>query len=575
MKRALPVLFALINCLALAYPLSCRAAQPKEPARTGTARNAVVLKRLLLADTEKRAEVMKDPGEGHSFAFDDLPVFNTQEFRDKMAPFMGQPISNDLVRKMAVVIAAYVREKDLLTVNVAIPKQDASTGVLRLALRIGRYRDIVVKGNRWFSAKQIEDELGVKPGDEIRISQLDQAINWINTNPFRYTKAIINNQTGDPTRADLIIAVQDAAPFRVIGSYDNSGVSILGSDRYTVALQWGNAWGIGHQISYQYSRSDIPRYFQAHSLDYLIPLPWHHQLQIDVAYATFNPTISVIKSLDPSQPDTYIDTKGTNLVGDIHYIIPQTLGRWNLQYSFGVDFKRSDNNLIFGGSPVPINTVDVLQGNVAVTAVRKDKLGGWSFTLSTNLSPGHLTSDQSDSVYANARYGSQPRYAYANFNVQRLTDVGGGWQLVTKLNTQIASTNLQGSEQMSIGGADTVRGYDERIYSGDQGMTFNAELQSPVINARAAAIPTSWKVNDSIQARGLAFFDFGDVKYHDRNANDIQLYSLASAGIGFRCAMGHTLSVSFDYGWRIRKLPARVIHTPGAGRGSIRVSVAY
>ncbi len=237
-----------------------------------------------------------------------------------------------------------------------------------------------------------------------------------------------------------------------------------------------------------------------------------------------------------------------------------------------MDFKRSDNNLIFGGSPVPINTVDVLQGTTGVTLVRKDHLGGWSFAVTANLSPGHLTPLQSNAVYKQARQGSQPRYLYGTLNVQRLTNIGGGWQVVSKLNAQYTSTNLQGSEQMSIGGSDTVRGYNERIYSGDQGIVFNNELQTPVINAKAGAIPASWKANGAIQARGLAFVDFGDVKYHKRIPSDIQLRSLASAGLGIRFGVGNNLSLSFDYGWRLRTIPNP---GKGAGRGSIRVSMSY
>lgn len=515
---------------------------------------------------------MPDPGPGTEVALKDLPLFEGAEFRRQVHPLIGRPINDALIHQFAEIVSAYVRAHDLLTVNVSIPKQNASSGVVRLAIQIGRYKDIIVRGNRWFSSKLIEEKLGVKPGDEIRVSQLDKAISWINESPFRYTKAIINNRTGDPTRADLIIAVQDAIPFRMIGTYDNAGIPILGSDRYTMALQWGNAWGLDHQVTYQYTRSDIPRNFEAHSIDYRIPLPWHHTIQVDAAYATVNPTLGSFSNGNLTQ-------KGVNFVGDLHYVIPVTHGKTTLQYSLGVDFKRIESNVEFVGQTVtsvlPISGVDTLQANLGVTFVRKDKFGGWSIDTALNLSPGYLTNKQDLTTYQNARTFSQPRYAYATLNLQRLTTVGGGWDLVTKLNAQLASTNLQGSEQMSIGGADTVRGYDERIFSGDQGMTFNAELQSPVINARAAAIPTSWKVNDSIQARGLAFFDFGDVKYHKRDANDIQLYSLASAGIGFRCAMGHTVSVSFDYGWRIRKLPARVVRDPGAGRGSIRVSVAY
>ncbi len=557
MKQPVPFLSFVICCLALFGPSPCGAAQPAAPAA-----NVVVLKRLLLADTEAKAAAMKDPGKGSLIVFEDLPVFDTKEFRDKMTPFIGQPISNALIRKMAPVISTYVREKDLLTVNIAIPKQNADNGVLRLALRIGRYKDIVVRGNRWFSAKLIEESLGVKPGDEIRISKLDQAISWINTNPFRYTKAVINNRTGDPTEADLIIAVADTAPFRLVGTYDNSGVAVLGENRYTAAFQWGNVLGLGHQLTYQYSRSDIPRYFQAHSLDYRIPLPWHHVIQIDGAYATLAPTFG----------DGHFTERGSNIIGDVHYIIPVTKGEWSMEYSFGVDFKRTNNNLEFGGFSVFGTKVDTLQANLGATVVHHDSLGGWSVNLQANLSPGNWTPYQSEAVYQKVRTDSNPRYIYATLGIQRVTSLGGGWQDVFRFNGQTASTNLQGSEQMSIGGAETVRGYEERIYSADVGFYANNELQTPVITAKAPGLPAFMRTGGTIQVRGLAFVDCGDVKYLHRQPSDIALDPMLSAGLGVSCTFSKYMSASFDYGWRIRKIRAP---EPGAGRGDIRISVTY
>lgn len=165
-----------------------------------------------------------------------------------MAAFIGKPITNELLNTLANAIAQHARENDRLIVKVIPPNQDISTGIFRLAVVVGRYNEFQFKGNRWFSSKLLQEKLGIKAGDEVRLSTLDDAVKWANTNPFRQVQVLINDLPNQPGKADLIVGVAERIPVRFTASYDDSGNQVLGTRHYTGALQFGNLWGRDRKV---------------------------------------------------------------------------------------------------------------------------------------------------------------------------------------------------------------------------------------------------------------------------------------------------------------------------------------
>jgi len=164
-----------------------------------------------------------------------------------------------------------------------------------------------------------------------------------------------------------------------------------------------------------------------------------------------------------------------------------------------------------------------------------------------------------------------------------------GMEFLIQSHMQAASTNLQGSEQLVIGGSSNARGYDERIVAGDEGATLSLELHSPVLRR----IQPVWAKRAVIgSAQGVAFLDFAKVRYHEAYVSDVKLPGLASTGLGLRCAVSNLMSVSMDYGWILRGIHGRqtvqdtdsagniTYHTvttslPYGGRFTIKASVSY
>jgi hemolysin activation/secretion protein len=534
--------------------------------KEGELRLAVILgsyplQRIIISDTKAAADAAQPPAGAAPIVVDHSPLFATPEFARLAGKYLGRPITPELVQALKQDIIAYGRSHDRLLVDVPVPAEDLSRGELRLAVLIGHYNQLVFKGNRWFSNDLLARKLGVKPGDEVRASTLESAVDWANQNPFRQVQVLINTVNKGPDVAELDVAVQEHRPFRFAASYDDSGTQILGNNHYTGSLQFGNLWGLDHQASYQFTTTEQSHIYQAHALDYRIPLPWHSYLQFDAAYSVVRPGgLFGIQGVNES---------GHNEVADLKYVAPLKLAEWSIEPSLGVDYKQVNTNLEFFDFVQPVATYDVGQLTSGLTAVHRDHLGSWTFAANVDYSPGGLNSRDNDTEYNTPATGRESRYVYGSVVAQRATILPDDFQWISRGQIQVASTNLQGSEELTVGGAATVRGYNERIFSGDQGWVVNQELRGPDWRWH---VPFLRKNAAPLEMRPLLFWDYARVTYKHDSAAEAPLDPIMSTGCGIRSNLSSNFSVSADFGWQIL---ATTFPQPNHDRGDIQVTLAY
>ena len=518
------------------------------------------LKRLLIAESEEAVLALADDvGDGAQVYVEGVPALLEGEFNAKVEPLLGRAIDGDLLNEIATIIRDHARENDRLLVKISPPTQNIATGVFRMAVIVGRYNELQFDGNRWFSDELLQNRLGIRPGDEILVSELQSAIEWANTNPFRQIKVLVNDLEAQPGKADLIVGVQERLPWRFAGSYADDGVAIIGKNRYTASIQFGNLFGKDHQGSYQYTTTDNRSLFEGHTLNYQIPLPWRHKLSATGAYFTANPVFG----------GGAFSQEGKTILGNLNYSVPLQHGDEPREIFAGIDFKRTNNNLEFGGTSVRNTETDTIQAKLGFSTVKRDKLGSWILGSNLNWSPGGIGSRNSDTAFAVSRPTSRSSYLYGTLSLQRVTKLLHGWQLFNRAYVQLTDTNLLPGEQLSIGGSRSVRGFDERLFSGDNGFLLSMELQSPLASRRVSLSESNAV---TLSAQIVAFWDSARVYYKKRAIEDLDLPKLETVGLGLRCKINNNLSFNADYGWRISDQLAR---NPQDSGGHVRLVVAY
>ena len=521
-----------------------------------------LLKQILLADTVEGAQKLSLVPDGPFVVTTGvLKTLDRDELIKRVIAAKDHNIDKPLLLAIEQVFLGYLRQHGFpLGAQLVIPDQNIADGALRVALILGKFREIKFQGNRWTRDSILRDNLHVSSGEIIRFADLDQAISWTNNNnPFRRIKAHVEPVPGS-VDADLIVGVEERLPLRFTASIDDSGNTILGREHYIGAISYGNLWGLDHQIAYQYVTTNKGQYFQGHVLTYRAPLPWRHYLQLNTSYIRAQPQLF----------EGYFNQDAKNISSELRYTIPIRGGDTPVEWFAAINFKESNNNLEFGGTNVLANKTDIFHLTTGVNKMLRDKRGAWIFGANVNLSPGHINSRNSDAAFNDTRVGAKASYSYASFSFQRLLTLERGWELSSRGVLQLSGGNLLSSEQLSIGGSSTVRGFNESVFTGDEGFVFSNDLMAPALQNTLPFFPKG-KL-PPMQTRFLLFYDAANVRNKHAVALDPHFTPLASTGVGLRTNWANNFSLSADYGWQITHLPYAVTEH---GRGHVKVTLAY
>lgn len=490
-----------------------------------------------------------------AFSFGQL---RTPEFASRMEPFFGKPVSINVINQITREVILYFRQNDRPVVDVYVPEQDITSGVVQVVVVEGRLGKIKVEGNKWFTKEQITAPIHLKPEEYISEKSLTEDLNYLNSNPFRQTTAAFTPGSR-PGYTDLILKTQDRFPIRPFVGYDNTGNDLTGDERVQVGFNWGNAFDLDHQMSYQMTSDLDYEKLVANSGSYMIPLPWRHRLTFFGSYAR---TLADI------------DNPALNLVGNswqvsMRYAVPlPTVWVLHHEVSAGYDFKQSNNNLEFGGTQVFNTVTEVDQFVLDYTGSIQDKYGINSFDITGVFSPGGISGRNNDELFNASRVGAQADYMYGKFSAERLTKLPWDFSWDLKASAQVSSDNLLGSEQFGLGGYATVRGYDEREANGDEGYWISTEI-------RSMPLSFNWffdKEEKLDQLQLLAFFDYGGTQLRLPQSGGDPHVQLASVGPGIRYAIGTYATFRFDYGFQLMDTG---LNARDNSRGHIGVTIAY
>ncbi|HWA86157.1 MAG TPA: ShlB/FhaC/HecB family hemolysin secretion/activation protein, partial [Opitutus sp.] len=428
------------------------------------------------------------------------PLLETAEFRALVTPYLGRPVTHRSLDRLTREVVLYFRQRGRPVVDVFVPEQNVTAGALQVLVVEGRRGEVRVEGNRWFSADQIASAVRAPRGEIIEGAPLLEDMVWINQNPFRQVDLVFMRGR-EPGETDLVLRTRDRNPLRLYAGYEDSGNALTGFDRVLAGFNWGQAFGGDEQLNYQLTASPDLRKLVAHSASYILPLQHlRHTLTIFGSYATSRPDLAGgLFSLD-----------GRSWQVSARYRVPLAAhGAWTPDFTAGADFKRSNNNLSFGGTQVFAQSTDVIQATAALAVRHTDKHGATTAELTVTASPGGLTSGDHTAVYQAARAGARPDYTYATLDLERITQLSAGWSWRVHGTAQLSSANLLGSEELGLGGATNLRGYEEREANGDDGLVLVDELHAPARHLRTG---------DALDP--FVFLDAGVVGSHDRQPGE-------------------------------------------------------
>jgi len=484
----------------------------------------------------------------------DLPILEDADFRARMEAYLGQPLTMERLNEINRAVVAWYREEDIPLVDVILPEQDATNGVVQLLVVKSRVGDVIVEGNDWFAAQYFRSQISLQPDQTVQNSILSEDLNWINRNPFRRADVVYKPGKEFGT-TDIVVRTEDRFPVSLNLAYDNTGNSFTGFDRFRATGTWGNAFGMDHTMRIGAIRSEKSEAYEGYTFGYIAPLPWRHTVSLFLSYQETSPDLN-----------TFFAREGSNTDISLRYTLPlpeiDRLENFRHEFTAGFDYRRATSDLIFGNTNTPFDRsrTDVYQFVASYNASLRDQMGATSLTASTYLAPGGFSDFNEDDRFKQAG-GASADYIYSSISLDRVTKLGQDFTLHNKLVLQLTTADLISSEQLGLGGMYTVRGYHEREVNGDYGFFLNNEIRTPSISLfKKTGIKNPIEgINDSFQ--GLAFFDYGEVH---QKGDTAAAQDLMSAGVGLRYIYGPYASLRLDVAWPLED--------SGAGPGGSSLS---
>ncbi len=414
------------------------------------------------------------PDTSQHFDIDDFAVQGVAtlpeiDIEEAIYPFLGPNKTAEDVEKARAALEKAYHDKGYQTVSVAVPPQNTQGKVVTLKvteLKVGRLR---VKNSRYFDLDRIKGSAAsLKEGTVPNFTNVTKDIVALNQWPDRrVTPALRAGVT--PGTVDVDLNVEDKAPVHANVELNNRQSPNTTALRLSSTVHYDNLWQLGHSLSFTYQvapqRPGDAEVFSGSYLARVEGVDWLNVLVYGVKSSSNVATVG-----------------GTNIVGPGEIIGSRAVitlpSRENFFHtlSAGVDYKHFDQTVKLGtdGFSSPV-TYAPLVASYGATFQNEKFTTQLNASLTYNIRPA--SSPWTD--FDNKRAYASPSFTHLNADLSHTQELPEGFQFYAKVQGQVSDGPLVSSEQFSIGGLDTVRGYLESETLGDNGIVGNLEFRSP------------------------------------------------------------------------------------------------
>lgn len=487
-----------------------------------------------------------------SFRFEGNSVYSTAELAEITKPYTNREITSGELEEARRAITLHYINHGYVNSGAVLPDQTPTDGIVTMRIVEGHISRIAVRGNHWLRDGFITNRLDRWDGPPLNINTLTEGLQLLRQNP---NVRQINGELkpgAAPGEGVLDARVVDEQPFRIGLQADNHRPPSVGAEEISLLLADLNLTGNSDALNLRYGIADSGHDgfgfsgFDNVEASYALPLNRYD--------TTLGAHASKLNTSIIEQPfvDINIDSETVSYGPFLRQPFLQTA---NHEAAFTIAFDRRQNDTDILGQP--FNSPGAENGRMVVSVLRlsQEWLGRsqnqvlalrstFNFGLDVLDATDHsshqfetLGTNRVSVTVPNGQFFSwlgQAQYVRRLFNTQN--------QLVFRLTGQWSNRPLLALEQISIGGAETVRGYRENTLVRDRGIASSLEFRVPVFFNRAGA----GIVNVA------PFFDFGGGWNYTDSPQPTTIYS---AGLGLLLAPDKHINAQLYWGYRLRHIP--------------------
>ncbi|HUO44618.1 MAG TPA: ShlB/FhaC/HecB family hemolysin secretion/activation protein [Burkholderiales bacterium] len=468
-----------------------------------------------------------------------LPVRTIQRV---LRPHLGaQKDFSDVQHALEALQKAY-QDAGYGVVQVTLPEQELEKGEIRFEVIETRLVKVAVQGNKHHSERNIRGSVpALKVGATPNSLEIARNLKVANENPAKSTQVVLRATENDG-EVEAVLKVSDDSPAKYSVSMDNTGTDQTGRFRLRLGYQHANLWNRDHTLTFQYiTDPEHQDKVKVYGAGYHIPL---YRLGDSLDF------VAGYSNVDSGTVQDLFNVSGAGLILAARYNHNfDRRGDYEHKLVFGLDYRAYQNNVTTVGSTValvPDITVHPASLVYNGTLHRPNWELGFYAGPAQNIFPGGNDGAPSDfqgptpEFPDGARKGARAGYRIWRYGADYSRTLGD-WQLRAELNGQYTDDALVVGEQFGLGGANNVRGFEERQYSDDKGYQSNFEIYTPDI-ARKIGYAGG-------HLRFLVFYDTGTISRNFLQPNEKYGISVDSVGVGLRFLTREVFSLRADFAY--------------------------
>lgn len=385
---------------------------------------------------------------------------------DLMKDCIGDGVTLSKLNAAIAQVTSYCRTHGYPASAAYLPAQEAKDGAIEIKVIPGRYGDVKLENH-----SKLKDNVamrfvgGLKKGDIIRSRGLETTLYFISD--VSGTKAVGVLAPGkDFGTSDVTVRIEDGPQTNTVLYAENYGSKSSGRYRYGLQQSFYDVGGLGQRASLGglISNARMHNYYA----NYELPVGHGgHTLGLGISQMDYN-LGGPFRAWGANGTADTVSLFGTVPIYHMH--------DGQLKVLYGYDYRKLEDDLdIFGG----LADTDKHSNSVHVGIAGNQQLDAkTSVDFDATLTHGNLTLD---SWYARLRDAlggdTEGPFTKFTFDGTLVRTLGHRTDVMEKVSGQLADRNLDGSEQLYLGGANAIRAYPQGEGSGDDGITSTTEFR--------------------------------------------------------------------------------------------------
>lgn len=405
-----------------------------------------------------------------SFKFSGNTAFSSETLSALVKPYEGKEVGINGLKEIASIITKYYRDNGYFVARAYVPTQFMENAIVEIAIIEGTYGAFDMKNTSHVDTSEVQnfmDEL--KHGHIVSTMSLERQMLLINDlSGAQVTNAEVYPGVAVGT-SDFRITVFPTPKYSGYAMADNYGSRYTGENRLLVGGSINSLTGIGDSLSLSGLISNTADLKNVRA-GYDRPL----------GYTGLKGGISVSSTkyiLDemPSDYEAFGQTNSYNA----YVSYPTLKTRAHIQ-TVQMDYDHKDMK---DSSGIPGSVDESIKSLDALTMKMTDKSNTSLFNLpgslyaSAGITGGHIGMQNATAYSNDASLNSAGNYMKANLSAMHTQALQQNTTLQTNFKAQKSfGNNLDSAEDISVGGSNGVRAYEDSELSGDQGYSLSLDL---------------------------------------------------------------------------------------------------